>query len=114
MTFEDFIKDWVPRYLGVHPDFGITVALVLKEELTGKYYRKESYKNARERAKMLVPYFTWRFFKKKRVLDCIELAILLHYEKERGENHNAKERISKTYLVRTGKIEAGVLDWWNP
>lgn len=114
LTPEQFYTIYMPAYCGVHPSYGVISKLVFDSEEAGeKAFAADKFKDARERGKMLIPFYIAGNVKHELCLDVIEMAILRSYQIKKGEDHTERIEELENSSLTSEMLEVGTLDWWN-
>jgi hypothetical protein len=111
MDIYEFCTKEAPKICGVHPSFGVIAGMVLDAEKAGEAcFSQEAFSNARDRAKLGLPFNPVDQDNYEYCLDVLEYAILYHRQEHHGEHH--LDRMMEIKLTEDEK-EMATRDWWN-
>lgn len=114
MNFLQFIRDYAPAYCGVNPAFGRVAELVFDEEIKGNSeFAADKFKDARERAMLVLPFQAKDEYKYNLCLDVVEMAILNHRQANHAEDNSLRLSQLNKSQMSPEMLEVGTLEWWN-
>lgn len=100
MTIIEYVENYLPKYFGVNKIFGKIVGIIIETEKINPSFSIHNFKNARERATLAIPYQIKSKKKRERVLNILELILLIHRKEYHKEDY--EKRIK--YLKKKTKL----------
>lgn len=97
MTILQYIRDYLPKHLNVHPAFGKVAELVFNSErINNPAFSNDKFESLRERAELGIPYQINNLDERERILNILEIILCKHRQEMHGENYN--NRIKKLLI----------------
>ena len=117
MDVREYVKKYLPERFGVHPAFGHIAELVLLAERAGeKTFAQNNFDSSRERAELAIPYQVNNLEERERVLNVLELLILIHRQEKHGENWNfriTELQENTIFTEEEREMIAKPMGWWS-
>ena len=116
MTIIEFLKDYLPNYLGINKAYGAIAEWIFLEEKKGNpIFANENFRSLRDRAALGIPCSQIEDQTKlNNMLDFFEWALCVHRYAHHNEDYQNRisELIQKESVQKMAEIVPSPDEWW--